>query len=80
MRFCFFISSLALFRVALVIGDENLFSDGIYEPFDEWATESGLGIGSEPLLWNLDDGQLTQDTNFNLASLPINDESNRLLG
>ena len=34
MRFCFLISSLALFRVALVISDENLFSDGLYEPFD----------------------------------------------
>lgn len=76
MRFCLLISSLALFRVALVIGDENLFSDGLYEPFNEWTTEPGLGIGSETLFWNLDHGQLTQDTNFNVASLSINDQSN----
>lgn len=32
-----------------------------------------FGIGSEPLFCNLDHAQ---DINFNLASLPINDESN----
>ena len=75
MRFCLLISSLALFRVALLIGDENLFSDGIYEPIDEWMTEPSLGIGFEPRFWNLDHGQLTQDTNSNLVFLLINDES-----
>lgn len=80
MRFCLLTASLALIQVAFVIGDEDLFSDELYEPFEEWAAEpslgSGLGISLEPLLWNLDDAQLTQDSNFNLASRPMNDEPN----
>ena len=76
MRFSLLVSSLALFRIALVIGDESLFSDGPYQPLDEWTTDPGLGSAPEPLLWNLDGGQLTQDTTFDLASLPISDESN----
>ena len=78
MRFCFLISSLAPFRVTFAIDDENLFSDELYEPFDEWTIEFDFGIDFESLLWNHDE-QLTQNINFNLASLSINDESNRLL-
>lgn len=76
MRLFLLISSLAFFRVAHVIGDENLFSDGIYEPLDEWTTGPDLGDAPEPLFGNLDGAQLTQDTNLELASLSINDELN----
>lgn len=72
LSICFF----ALFRVAHVISDENLFSDGPYQLLDEWTTTPALGTGPEPSLWNLDDGQLTQATTFDLTSLPISDDSN----
>ena len=77
MRLCWWISSLALIQSASVFGDENLFSEGLYDPFDEWTTGPAPGSDPEPFLWSLDDdGQLIQGTDFDLASLPINDESN----
>lgn len=76
MRLFLSVCSLALLRVTHVVGDGNFFSDAPYQPLDEWTTEPGLGNAPEPLLLNFDGGQLTQDNTFDLASLPISDESN----
>lgn len=83
MRFCWLISSLVLTQPAFVFGDENLFIDGLYDPLVEWTIASAPeydpgpapGYDSGPLLWSPDDGQLIQDSDFGLASLPINDVS-----
>ena len=73
--------SLPLILIAFVFGEESLLTDGLFEPFDEWTLEPAigldldLGLDLDPLTWNLDGDQSTLDTNFNLASLPVDEES-----